>query len=311
MPRMNQANKKWVYWVIGSLGIGGVMLVMLFILLGLALMGMLVASSEATYKGTPLRNVEQLDIPLPLLTVFLRAENGFVSWSQLAAIVKVNTDFGRHPAVNEGIGFSGLPGFLWAQFQRDGDGDGAVDPDHPEDAIFSLAATFSHWQGSFHDTLRSLRLGEAKIAEIVDTEAKYRSALIRVDGWLWPLIGHTTVSSSYGPRSDPFTGETAFHDGIDLPAPVGTPVLTIRDGFVTAASRNYGGYGNYIRINHQNGTESFYGHLSVIGVEAGQFVHTGQIIGAVGSTGRSTGPHLHLGMTEHGQSVDPMEKWIP
>mgnify|MGYP001159362574 FL=1 len=308
---MPQANKKWLYWIISSLGIGGAMLVMLLLLLGVALMGMLVASSEATYKGTPLGHVEQLDVPLPLLTVFLRAENGFVTWSQLAAIVKVNTDFGRHPAVNEGVGFSGLPDFLWEQFQRDGDGDGAMDPDNPEDAIFSLAATVSHWQGSFHEALRSLRLGEGEIAEIADTEAKYRFALIRVDGWLWPLIGHTTVSSPYGLRSDPFTGETAFHDGIDLPAPVGTPVLAIRDGFVTAASLNYGGYGHYVRIDHQNGVDSFYGHLSVIGVEAGQFVYTGQIIGAVGSTGRSTGPHLHLGMIEHGQSVDPMEKWIP
>lgn len=310
-PFVSQSKKKWLLWVMSTLGVSGTLLVMLFLLLGITLMGMLIASSEATYKGMPLRNIEQLDFPLPLLTIFLQAQNGAVSWSQLAAISKVNTDFGRHAASNGGIGFLGFPDSLWRQIAVDGDGDGTLDPESPDDAIFSLATAFSRSSSSFRDTLASFQMGEAQFAEVKEMDRRYSSSVLLSAGWLWPLVGYYQISSPYGMRSDPFAGQTEFHDGMDLPAPEGTPVLAIRDGFVSIASNDFGGYGYYIRLSHLNGIESFYGHLSVIGVEEGQFVHQGQIIGAVGSTGRSTGPHLHVGMMQNGQSIDPMKQWFP
>jgi murein DD-endopeptidase MepM/ murein hydrolase activator NlpD len=108
----------------------------------------------------------------------------------------------------------------------------------------------------------------------------------------YPLPRAFPVTSRYGWRTHPITGETAFHSGIDLGAPRGTPVLATKDGMVEFAGRS-GGYGNLIELSHASfGTR--YAHLDRILVQRGQAVKKGQQIGTVGSTGRSTGPHLHF-----------------
>lgn len=111
-------------------------------------------------------------------------------------------------------------------------------------------------------------------------------------------------SSNFGYRIDPFTGRSAFHAGIDFIADVGTPVLSAAGGTVASAGW-HGDYGNVIEIEHDNGLSSKYAHLSAIEVKTGDVVMKGQRIGAVGSTGRSTGPHLHFEVRENSVPLNP------
>jgi murein DD-endopeptidase MepM/ murein hydrolase activator NlpD len=113
-------------------------------------------------------------------------------------------------------------------------------------------------------------------------------------------------TSGYGTRTDPFRGGAARHQGIDLAAPMGTPIYATADGTVTAAGWNSGGYGNLIKVDHGRGIETRYGHLSRILVGAGQRVTRGQLIGHMGSTGRSTGSHLHYEVRIDDRAVNPI-----
>jgi murein DD-endopeptidase MepM/ murein hydrolase activator NlpD len=121
-----------------------------------------------------------------------------------------------------------------------------------------------------------------------------------------PIIGEVDMSSPFGMRMDPFLGRPAVHTGIDLRGDTGEPVRATATGRVTIAGRE-GGYGNMVEINHGNGLASRYGHLSQIGVRVGQFVRIGETIGRIGSTGRSTGPHLHYETRVNGEAVDPQK----
>jgi murein DD-endopeptidase MepM/ murein hydrolase activator NlpD len=113
-------------------------------------------------------------------------------------------------------------------------------------------------------------------------------------------------TSGYGLRSDPFQGRAAMHAGIDLSGPVGTPIYATADGTVSASGWNSGGYGNLIKLDHGRGIETRYGHLSSIGVFPGQRIRRGDIIGRMGSTGRSTGSHLHYEVRVDGRAVNPI-----
>ncbi len=113
------------------------------------------------------------------------------------------------------------------------------------------------------------------------------------------------VTSGFGRRVDPFLGTMAMHTGVDLAAVSGTPVHATGPGRIITASYN-GGYGNEVEIDHGNGVTTIYGHLSSIGVHVGDIVETGAVIGRVGSTGRSTGPHLHYEIRRDDQPFDPM-----
>ena len=119
---------------------------------------------------------------------------------------------------------------------------------------------------------------------------------------LWPVMG--PITSSFGEREDPFNGEGAFHSGVDISAAFGDAVRATADGTVEIASMA-SGYGREIVINHGNGIQTLYGHLSGFAVTAGQQVTRGQVIGYVGMSGRSTGPHLHYEVRIHNTPVNP------
>jgi murein DD-endopeptidase MepM/ murein hydrolase activator NlpD len=119
---------------------------------------------------------------------------------------------------------------------------------------------------------------------------------------LWPVVGR--ITSSFGERLDPFNGEGAFHSGIDIGTDFGEPVSATADGVVTKASLG-NGYGREIMIDHGNGIQTVYGHLSGFAVTAGERVRRGQVIGYVGSSGRSTGPHLHYEVRIRDTPVNP------
>jgi murein DD-endopeptidase MepM/ murein hydrolase activator NlpD len=119
---------------------------------------------------------------------------------------------------------------------------------------------------------------------------------------MWPIEGR--VTSSFGQREDPFNGEGAFHSGIDISAPYGTPVRAAADGDVLDASMG-AGYGRQVVIDHGHEVLSVYGHLSASAVMPGQHVIRGQVVGYVGQSGRSTGPHLHYEVRVHKVPVNP------
>lgn len=113
-----------------------------------------------------------------------------------------------------------------------------------------------------------------------------------------------TLTSNYGMRTHPVLGGRRSHKGIDLAQPTGTPVYATADGIVSKAER-FGSYGNYIQIEHGGEMQTRYAHLSGYAIAAGEQVRKGQLIGFVGSTGRSTGPHLHYEVRIAGEAVDP------
>jgi murein DD-endopeptidase MepM/ murein hydrolase activator NlpD len=114
------------------------------------------------------------------------------------------------------------------------------------------------------------------------------------------------ITSPFGYRTDPVTGAQAFHAGIDYGASCGTPIRAAGTGVIISAGFNSGGYGNMTLINHGGGMSTLYGHQSSIIVSAGQNVSQGQVIGYVGSTGKSTGCHLHFEVRVNGNPVDPL-----
>ena len=121
---------------------------------------------------------------------------------------------------------------------------------------------------------------------------------------IWPVKGW--VTSEFGYRVDPFTGRQELHEGLDIAARLGTPVVAPADGIVIYA-RYERSFGNTIIIDHGYGFSTLYGHLSEIYVRPGDRVKRGQVIGAVGNTGRSTGPHLHYEVRKNGVPVDPRD----
>lgn len=121
-----------------------------------------------------------------------------------------------------------------------------------------------------------------------------------------PVIGEVEFTSGFGVRSDPFLGRPAMHTGLDFRASMGDPVRATANGKVVSSGWA-GGYGRMVEIDHGNGLSTRYGHLSEIGVKVGDPIKIGQVIGAVGSTGRSTGPHLHYETRIDGEAVDPQK----
>ena len=119
---------------------------------------------------------------------------------------------------------------------------------------------------------------------------------------MWPVEGR--VASSFGEREDPINGEGAFHTGVDIDAPYGTPVRASADGTVTGEQMGVG-YGREVTLDHGHDVITLYGHLSAVAVYPGQHVTRGEIIGYVGESGRATGPHLHYEVRLHNVPVNP------
>ena len=124
-------------------------------------------------------------------------------------------------------------------------------------------------------------------------------------GWIKPLKSYT-ITSAFGMRIHPIHKVERFHEGVDMAAPQGTPIYAAKSGKVTTTSYQAGGAGYYVSINHGDGFASIYMHMTNYIVKPGQHVSTGQVIGYVGSTGGSTGPHLHFGISYKGTYVNPM-----
>lgn len=162
----------------------------------------------------------------------------------------------------------------------------------PEPAVTTVALVRSARTQHLETQLAALQQAAALLADYQPVSQSFR----------WPLSGRLT--SRYGRRNISVGGNT-FHGGIDIAAPTGTPIAASRSGFVSRASW-MGAYGYVIFIDHSDGSQTRYAHLSRFAVQAGAYVVQGQVIGYVGSTGASTGPHLHFEIRFGGRTVDPL-----
>jgi len=138
---------------------------------------------------------------------------------------------------------------------------------------------------------------------VVRTDVDRRAALAAATPSVWPAVGW--LSAGYGERADPLTGDPGYHQGIDISADAGKPVMATADGVIESASWS-GNYGNLMVIDHGFGIRTRYGHLSGFAAHTGESVKRGQIIGYVGATGRTTGAHLHYEVLTNGQAIDPL-----
>ena len=139
---------------------------------------------------------------------------------------------------------------------------------------------------------------------LLETQFSHRTELIAETPTVWPV--HGAVNSGFGIRPDPFTGLPAFHEGVDISTPRSEPVLATADGIILRSGWA-GEYGKAIAIAHGNRYETLFGHLEQTLVTEGQRVHRGDRVGLVGSTGRSTAPHLHYEVHVDGHPVNPLE----
>jgi murein DD-endopeptidase MepM/ murein hydrolase activator NlpD len=173
--------------------------------------------------------------------------------------------------------------------------------------LASASSVFSTSLASPEDTfgaLRDLLQGLESRLNFVRRDVERRVQLANATPSIWPT--HGGLTSFFGGRSDPLTGEPAYHSGIDISAEKGQPVYATADGVVQGASYT-GDYGNLVVLKHAFGLSTRYGHLSAYHVKAGDSVKRGDVIGYIGSTGRSTGSHLHYEILVNGQLMNPLQ----
>nr|WP_300169174.1 M23 family metallopeptidase [uncultured Flavonifractor sp.] len=149
----------------------------------------------------------------------------------------------------------------------------------------------------------------AKKQKQLEEQRKQQNIVISSEtGYLWPLPGYYRLSSQFGYRIHPITGVAHSHTGIDIPASGGTSILAAKSGQVVTSAYHYS-YGNYVVIDHGNGNSTLYAHMRSRAVSEGQMVTQGQVIGYVGTTGSSTGNHLHFEVRDNYTRVDPESKY--
>ena len=181
--------------------------------------------------------------------------------------------------------------------------------------IASKEKEIAVFEGDIAKKEASIKEYEAYIREQDETIAALEKALREMEGtsnlkydggmFKWPAPSYTRISSPFGWRTHPVYGDKRFHNGVDMAAPGGSPILAAYDGTVAAAGYS-STMGNYIYLNHGSGLVTIYMHASALYVKAGQNVSKGDKIAAVGTTGTSTGNHLHFGVRLNGSYVDPM-----
>lgn len=232
------------------------------------------ATEKLTHQNTELKKAnEEIDAALTDLRARM---NDFESKaSQLAMMVGVtNLPIQRQEAAGGGLDF------------------GSLSPSESAHFVKGELQMLQERTGALQDSLKLLDVAYAK-----------QGLLLSSTPSIMPVKG--LYGNGFGWRKDPFTGMRDFHQGLDIVAPPGTRVVSPADGVVTQGGIS-GGFGNSIFISHGYGLVTRYGHLQKLAVRPGQQVHRGDVLGFVGSTGRSTGPHLHYEVLVHQRNVDPL-----
>ncbi len=171
--------------------------------------------------------------------------------------------------------------------------------------IHNTEQEISAAEASYAEEVAVIEALEAKILEEKKAIAATQARIIYDGGqFAWPCPNYVRITEEFGWRTHPITGRQEFHSGLDMGAPGGSPILAAYDGVVVAAQYNWS-MGNYIMIDHGDGLYTIYMHASALYVNAGAVVVRGETIAAVGTTGQSTGNHLHFGVRLNGQYVSP------
>ncbi|MBN1105349.1 MAG: M23 family metallopeptidase [Deltaproteobacteria bacterium] len=170
---------------------------------------------------------------------------------------------------------------------------------HGEKAQRRLVRMMHQSLGNIHNEISLQKTEKLELSRFLDTQRSILSCTPSI----WPTKGW--VSSTFGYRLSPFTNEREFHSGLDISNRTHSPILAPADGIVAEAGTDYG-YGRIVQINHGYGLRTKYAHLEKILVKVGQHVKRGQQIATVGSSGRTTGPHLHYEVHLNGVPVDPL-----
>ena len=203
-----------------------------------------------------------------------------------------------------------------------------ADQQAQKDELESQKSTLNAKKTEVDQLIESIKADEAKLeqaeaalkaeADRIDAEIVQRQkelqALIAAgqisfdpgSGWQWPVPGYYTITSVFGPRIHPITGRPGNHTGTDIAAPGGTKILSARGGVVTISTYN-SSYGNYVVVQHDNGISTLYAHMNSRAVSEGDVVSQGQVLGYVGTTGSSTGNHLHLEFRVNGSRTDALD----
>jgi len=173
----------------------------------------------------------------------------------------------------------------------------------PEDSLMSGPA-MDMFEDLFDDALADqfAAAGGFGLADQLNNRARSPGVGARPTEWVSPVAGYR--SSHFGDRIDPITGKHRSHDGVDIAAPTGTAIRAAKAGQIVFSGKR-GGYGNLVIVDHGNGLQSRYAHCHELLAPVGRQVDAGEIIGTVGSTGRSTGPHLHFEIRQNGRPVNP------
>jgi len=308
--------------LVRALGLGGLLVVVLAVMLLLALVGLLGAGAPEVSAGSPGALVCETSaegragIPAGLMPLYERAaaEHGLGGRGVfvLAAINKIETDFGRNVAVSSAgaLGWMQFMPATWAAYGVDGNGDGRRDPTDPEDAIPAAARYLaaSGAPGDWGAAIFAYNHAGWYVAQVQDLANAYQGAC-RADlvapaelpalapGRLaWPVSG--PVTSPFGMRWG------RLHAGIDIAAPSGIPVRAPAPGVVSFAGWA-GGYGQLVCVTHSATVTTCSAHLSQIGVPVGRTIALGEVLGAVGCTGRCFGDHVHFEVRRGGDRSAP------
>jgi len=257
------------------------------------------------------------EIPPEYLEWFKEAGERYgVLWHVLAAVAKVESSFNPEavgPPNSTGELARGMMQFLpstWEKFGVDADGDGVKNPFSAKDAIFGAARYLAHSlkeaKGDIEKALYAYNRSKSYVERVLSISRAYRvQEIIGLKGYAFPVAGPWRITSYFGEVSAVRNNQP--HQGVDFAADAGTPVLAVIGGVVE--DRGYDSiYGNRLVIAGADGNRYLYAHLMRFepGLMRGSSVAKGQVIGYVGNTGRSTGPHLHLGVEAGGRWIDPL-----
>jgi murein DD-endopeptidase MepM/ murein hydrolase activator NlpD len=268
-------------WTLGTLGF----LFALPVLVGLGIRWGTVAELSALRVST---------VTLAMENASYRAATGELT-TQLTSLQGVIDELGVRSAVDPEAAraMQKLPALIKSRAMG-----GATTPLPPT----LLASALSSPEDTFGLLRNVLGRLESQL-RVVRTDVERREALAAATPSIWPTVGW--LSAGYGERADPLTGDPGYHQGLDLSADRGTPVVATADGVVESAAWN-GNYGNLLVIDHGFGIKTRYGHLSAFAANVGARVQRNTVVGYVGATGRTTGTHLHYEIMTNGQSINPL-----
>jgi murein DD-endopeptidase MepM/ murein hydrolase activator NlpD len=247
--------------------------------------------------ASDLEQLQQANAVLQVENGSYRAATGELT-TQIESLEGVINDLGARASIDptQARAMAKLPAIIKAH---------AAGGNQKQNAVVSsiVAASLSSPEDTF-GVLRTVLQGLENRLRYVRHDVEQREALAAATPSIWPA--HGWLTGTFGGRSDPFTGESGFHQGLDISLEKGSPVYATADGTVESAAYN-GDYGNLIVLKHGFGLTTRYGHLSGFAVKSGQTVKRGDVIGYVGATGRATGPHLHYEILTNGQLMNPLQ----